>query len=242
MAKSAIAQNTVNLKINPVTVNKGQIFEVPVLVSGFTNVTSFSFTISWDTTILKFIETTNLSTNLPLPSSALYPLVVKGSLWAVWLTPDAAKTLPINSSLFSMKFKALESGSSTVKFISDPAEIAFVDNSPQQQFYPYTATDGQITILQTSSTSEQDLHQARVFPNPCNDFIQLELRGQNEETGDISILDASGRLVRRITPAKGVNYASDHTLLLNTSELSPGNYWLKYNDGSKTATVPFVRQ
>jgi hypothetical protein len=237
---NTVAQNNVSFKINPKTVTKGQSFEIEVLATGLTDIITLDFSVRWDSTMLKFEEVSGLNSELStMIVNSNNALSGSGYVTAGWFSVNP-KNLPPNSIIFKLRLKALVTGSTPVAVSASPQNVNVINGSFVS--LPYTITSGQITILQTSSTSEQELHQARVFPNPCNDFIQLDLRGQNEETGDISILDASGRLVRRITPAKGVNHESDHTLLLNTSELSPGNYWLKYNDGSQTATVPFVRQ
>jgi len=238
MCASAGAQSSVSFVINPKSVSNGQSFEAEILASGLTNVVSIGLSIQWDSTKLKFEELSGVSTVIPFVFNTTQ--AGSGVIGTSWFDVQSPKTLPSNSILFKLKFKAIVAGVTTISFTSSPVAIEVINSSLNT--LPHVVSNGQITILQTSSSIEQDFSQARIFPNPCTDFIQLDLSEINQYIAKISIMDTGGRIVKTVIPAKAVNHESNNSLLINTSDLTPGNYWMKYNSGSKTAMVPFVRQ
>jgi len=74
----------------------------------------------------------------------------------------------------------------------------------------------------TSSTQEALPTTVRIFPNPSQDFINIDL-STLQRVQSIQLLDLQGRiLVDKIDPG--------NTLQINISELSSGSYFLKIDD------------
>jgi len=231
------AQVPVELKINPLNVNTGQTFEVPVLVNSFTDVTSFSFSITWDTTKLKFIEVTNLSTSLPLASSQVYtPNIALGKLWVVWLDL-IPKSLPNNSVILGIKFKAVAPGLTPVRFVEDPVEVSFIGSNGQ--IINQTITDGQIIINQSSSgINTLDLKSFMLHPNPTSNTTEVKFSLEKTQAIKLLVFDATGLLVQSREIGKMV--AGDHRILLEASQLNSGLFHVVLQGNEGVAQAQWV--
>ena len=79
-----------------------------------------------------------------------------------------------------------------------------------------------------------DAQQARIYPNPVSNNLQVQGLSQNSKTS-LSIIDFNGN-VRGTTTASGSTYS------INTANLAAGNYLLKIQHNGTTTTQPFVKQ
>lgn len=77
---------------------------------------------------------------------------------------------------------------------------------------------------------------AAVFPNPIGDQFSLLLKGMSEGELYISIYNTAGALVWR---KRYGNFKGDELFVIPTTQLSPGNYWLKIN---KDDAAPILRR
>jgi|GEM_PF-3314286 len=80
-----------------------------------------------------------------------------------------------------------------------------------------------------TSISEQDIvkNKFKVYPNPSNGQINLEIKLENRSDIELSITDINGRLVHN------VNFSAENdTYQVNTSGLRPGLYIVNLNAGT----------
>ncbi len=92
--------------------------------------------------------------------------------------------------------------------------------------------DGSHTYSNTILIDEAQ--QARIFPNPVRDNLQLQGLPPSGNT-NVSVLDLYGNL-RSTATATGSNYS------VNTANLSSGSYLLKIQHNGTTTTQPFVKE
>ncbi|MFA5619289.1 MAG: peptidoglycan DD-metalloendopeptidase family protein [Weeksellaceae bacterium] len=85
----------------------------------------------------------------------------------------------------------------------------------------------------TMGTAESEVKNLQVFPNPANDFINLQ---STEKIVKAQIFDTQGRLINNISNASGIER-------MNIKSLPAGVYILNVIDGKKnTSTVKFVKK
>ncbi len=142
--------------------------------------------------------------------------------YATFLTPDAGSC----------------SGEAHIVIQGDPNDYTIVWDDPMMQTGPSAfdlcggtyevsitdstgcSTNVEITI-QTASLEEQLTEKLRVYPNPSKDFFVIDFSGI-EGTYDIQLIDAFGRIVRRID-----RLSTDEKVIVNTEAVIAGAYLLK---------------
>ncbi len=78
----------------------------------------------------------------------------------------------------------------------------------------------------------------KLYPNPADEFLNLELEGVQQEGIQYEILDISGRTVRKNTIQVNENYNS----VLDISSLVSGLYYLRIFDMSETKSHAFIKK
>lgn len=63
-----------------------------------------------------------------------------------------------------------------------------------------------------------------LFPNPCDDFLRVIVELEVKENSNISVMDIQGRVVFK-------EILNDQLLMINTSAIPSGMYFIQYNDG-----------
>jgi len=117
------AQTPVTIDISDAGVGNGQTFELDVKTTNFSNITTFQFTIVWNTAVLDFDTVGSYNATLPLAASDFnFTLSSQGKIALTWFTASG-KTLAADALLFKLKFTALANGTSPVEFSNDPVEI-----------------------------------------------------------------------------------------------------------------------
>lgn len=80
---------------------------------------------------------------------------------------------------------------------------------------------------------------SKIYPNPANTILQIEIKSKTATKINLTILDLTGRIIE----AKSLNNSKG---ILNTSfdvsKLSKGNYYLNLSDEEGVASYPFVVQ
>jgi hypothetical protein len=112
----------------------------------------------------------------------------------------------------------------------------YEDNAvlPTNSYYRIAAVswDGSRTYSNTLFIG--DALQARIFPNPARDNLQVQGLPATGKT-NVSVVDWNGN-VRSTATATSTNYS------VNTTNLSAGAYLLKIQHNGTTTTQPFVKQ
>ncbi len=140
------------LTIDDQSVDPGQQFCTSVKAFNFEGVIGMSFTISYNPNVLDFIEVTNLTSNLPLFTTAAnigHPS--PGFITVNWFENSLnPTTLPDGEVLFDICFTAQGSGvSSDIEFTSDVAAIEFSD--ADENVIPFNSDPGTITFSGVST-------------------------------------------------------------------------------------------
>lgn len=78
-----------------------------------------------------------------------------------------------------------------------------------------------------------------LFPNPVQDQLTLRLDASISASYDVSILDATGRVVAAPTnwQVAGLTHRS-----WDTASLAPGTYTIRITNGDRAAHLPFIKQ
>lgn len=78
-----------------------------------------------------------------------------------------------------------------------------------------------------------------IFPNPATNYVRLNRTnaGYSNETVNVYLMDASGRVLQRAQLGYG-----DTSLEFDLSRLARGNYLIRYEDGGKTVVHKLVKQ
>lgn len=117
------AQSPLALHIPDMTVDVGQPFELEIRTNDFTDITTFQFSIGWETSVLDFDTIVAYNAVLPLAASNFnFIQTAQGKLGITWFNAEY-KTLPANEILFRIRFNALSVDTAAVLFQSDPVEI-----------------------------------------------------------------------------------------------------------------------
>jgi len=119
----AFSEASLGFNISNDTVQSGQIFELDVRTSNFTDVFTFQFSIGWDSSILDFDTLVAYNTTLPLTAANFNFILSNGGKLAMNWYDVQNKTLPEDALLFKLKFRAVATGTAAVRFSNEPAEI-----------------------------------------------------------------------------------------------------------------------
>ncbi|MFM7105425.1 MAG: T9SS type A sorting domain-containing protein, partial [Flavobacteriales bacterium] len=74
-----------------------------------------------------------------------------------------------------------------------------------------------------------------VYPNPSSDFIAIQLSGLTKLDLEVGVFDANGRKVRSTLVKQGSTLT-----YIDTTDLYPGNYFVRINDGEYPLTKSFM--
>lgn len=79
----------------------------------------------------------------------------------------------------------------------------------------------------------------KIFPNPANSILQIEIKSKITTKITLTILDITGRIIetKTLSSSKGISNTS-----FDVSKLSKGNYYLNLSDEEGIANYPFVVQ
>jgi len=140
------------------------------------------------------------------------------------MLPDSTNNEPASHGFISYKLNALSSLTIGDQMI-DYANIYFDFNAP------VLTEDAVITVVgPTAAASILSNDQINMYPNPADDFVNVNVQSKSDGNVNITIADATGKvcLQQQRTLKAGYN-----KLVLNTAELSKGIYFVQTtsNDG-----------
>jgi subtilisin family serine protease len=92
-----------------------------------------------------------------------------------------------------------------------------------------------------SSTVDQNQisRKMSIYPNPANSYIIFE-SGEPVKTSGIEILNTMGMSAAQIIPEDAFSNSNGVSFRISTASLASGSYFLRYNNGSRFVTLPFV--
>ncbi|MBK6445814.1 MAG: T9SS type A sorting domain-containing protein [Bacteroidetes bacterium] len=86
----------------------------------------------------------------------------------------------------------------------------------------YTSNNSHGRTIFQEVDAQNDDDEILAYPVPANEFIQFYFFADNEQNGEISIVDISGRIVRSSATQL---IEGDNTLRLHTEDILPGIYF-----------------
>jgi hypothetical protein len=219
-------QNAVVFSVSNMTVNTGADFVVPVKTQNFTDVSSFSVSLSWDEAYIDFDTIVTFNTDLPLNFSNfnMTPAVTDaGKLAVSWFDISGlGKSLADNTTLFEIKFKSLSNpGASLLQFTEDLAPI-IAENL--QGLLPVSTTPATITVQAANSTDEASLFgDISLYPNPAQEAVLLQYSLLDASPVIVEIIDLNGKLLeqQKYVPA------TFGEINLDVSGFPSGNYIIR---------------
>ncbi|MEI2739020.1 MAG: LamG-like jellyroll fold domain-containing protein [Chitinophagaceae bacterium] len=126
---------------------------------------------------------------------------------------------------------------------ADKRSYSFIDNLPSgnTNFYRLKLVDidGALTYSRIVAVKNENLFTLQVFPNPVNDFLQVQFPVAKREAVQINITDAAGKIVysKQIQLSEGNNAAS-----IPVHHLPKGMYYLIVDGSNGRQSKTFIRQ
>ena len=129
MALPMTGQITTNITPSTITEDVGNTVDLDVEVTGFTNIISVQFPISYESTVLQFVSADNFA--LPGFGAANYN-DNNGKITISWFVDLGSNpngiTLPAGTTLMTLHFQVVANGSSAVNLAALPPGIEFIDD------------------------------------------------------------------------------------------------------------------
>lgn len=94
----------------------------------------------------------------------------------------------------------------------------------------------EVEMLNGIKIQKNHQNQFVVFPNPAQNYIQLQSKQPLEMDTKVELIDVSGRKINEFT-----FYQSDNNLNINTSQLVPATYFLRISNSKWITTENFIK-
>ena len=114
--------------------------------------------------------------------------------------------------------------------------------SPNNSLVPFTLNNDIWKHLNEFQCSTVDIpenmiekYSFRILPNPCHDFLSIEIANRTSSSIQYSVYTTSGKLIRN-------GNFNTNIYNLNTSEFKSGIYLLQLSSTSFTKTFKFIKQ
>ncbi len=124
------AQPTFTVSPQTITAAAGGNITVDINVSGFTNIVSMQYSMTWNKQVLQFISIDNITNSLPGFTMANFGTTntANGNYALSWLDPDVTgKSVSGGTRLYSVTFKVLTTNETTIAFANAPTPIEVVN-------------------------------------------------------------------------------------------------------------------
>jgi hypothetical protein len=208
-----------------VTVDQDQVIDVDVKVNGFADILSLQFSMTWDPTVLEFIEIKDF--DLPTTGGDLNfgtTNTFAGILSFAWIDPDLQGVdKSDNTAIFKVSFSAVgqPGDTTTVAIANAPAVIEAVNFQGEMT---YTLDNGLVTINNPNATDEVASDDGKVslyqnFPNPFSDKTQIKVDLFESSEVEFRIFNNFGQILYAFQNKMGVgtyNFTFDNSLFPTT--------------------------
>lgn len=184
---------------------------VSVKVDSLSNVAGFSFSVEWDSSVLRYIGTDSLGITFSELSGFNTRDTASGNLGISWFSPSVVDVLALSDSttMFSIVFKAIgQPGDTTaLRFVDSPNQREF--GNPEGSAISSIYTNGFVSLTgELSSTSFNSAPEKATLyppaPNPFYEQTMIKFDLQQATQANILIMDQLGRVVfedRQFLPA-----------------------------------------
>ena len=169
-------QAQIQLRASDATGEKGQVINVNIIISGFSEILGMQFSINWDTTVLAFKEVSNLTEKLPQFTDEEIGLaeVESGAIRVVWIDNSVnGVSLEDSTLLFTLKFELIGAYGTTsaIGFSGEPIAIEFIDTTGIART-DVALVEGLINILDNSTATLflEAVNGMQLYQNDPNPF------------------------------------------------------------------------
>jgi hypothetical protein len=211
----------------------GDIVTIPVSIANFNKVSGFQYTLSWNSSILEFVEVSNAALDMNFGTTQ----VSNGKLTALWATENlSGQTLADGSVIFTLKFRVIghNGESSAISINSEMTGVEAVNS--QMQLISIAPFDGLVKVVDATGISTTEANGYLLMqnePNPFADNTRISFSMPIEDAVTISIYDIFGK---KVTEFNGTYSAGIHTIIWNGSDangnrLSVGTYYYRMQSG-----------
>lgn len=134
-----------------VPIGPGGVVNVPITVSGFSDVIGAGFSLSWTSGVLQYVGTGNYNSTLAAAGlNASCFSFVNGNVGFTWTdTLAPGQTLTDGTTIFILQFTAVGGPSSPVTFVDNPTlrEALFYNGDDLTPGHGFFTVDGQVTVV-----------------------------------------------------------------------------------------------
>jgi len=204
MLTTLVLQAQLAFTLSDITGEQGQMVEVDVNISGFSDITSMQFSVNWDSTILDFKSVDNITEALPTFSDKDIGLVEvpSGAIRVVWFDQTiSGVSIPDDTKLFTLTFQLIgtEGANSSVTISDAPIIIEFtaLDGSTVELAEVVGGTisiPGNITST-TFLTAPNGMELYQNEPNPFYTITRIKAMLPAAHEVQFFITDVSGKIV-----------------------------------------------
>lgn len=228
----------------------GTIINVPLKVTGFNNIASVQFVLSWDPQTVGFFSVDNF--NLPGLDAAEFnsmQALSEGILRFAWVSSNLqiGTTVPNETLIFRLRLQVIgpiNAGSAVTITQSPPTsfEVNQINNGVLQSLdmSQVQLTNGFVAVGYTVGTTELSDHSewpVSIVPNPFSETTQIFF--ENEEGADIQmfITDVAGQIIVEKNIISPVS--SQHGMEIASSQLrEKGMYFLILRTDKRSCVRP----
>ena len=198
-----------SLDIESITAPQGQQVCLNVATQGFTNILGMQFSIQYNSSVLSFVNVSNL--NLSGLSAASFGNPSPGVITMTWNDPNVLGiTRPNGTVLFELCFTVTGATTSTVSFSNTPTSIEILNSSLQE--VPFNSTSGTVTVSGGGGGN----------PTPCNiTGFGLEIESANGTQGQQVCLEVRTHSFNDILGMQfSINYNASVLTFVNIAALN----------------------
>jgi hypothetical protein len=94
---------------------------------------------------------------------------------------------------------------------------------------------------ETSITAVTDNELLKIYPNPAQDYIDIQNLPANSVTCDFTIINLTGQVISRRQRTRLGKAGSDQSERIDISSLPPGTYLLQVSNGDNAQISRFVK-
>ncbi len=175
-------------------------FSAEIKTTNFQLLTGLQFTISWDSTVLRYTGIGDFALDLTEEGNFGVTKTSSGILTFLWYDPSVSGvSLADSTVLFTIQFEIIgqSNTSSTISFGDNPTKREVVDVNAEVISADFL--DGAVTIMGATSTgytSNPDQVKVNgVFPNPFTSTTRIDFELEKATTTWLKIFDVQGKLI-----------------------------------------------
>ncbi len=148
---------------------------------------------------------------------------------------DAGDVFTLERSSDSRNFEVI----ATIDGKGEASSYSYWDEQPLPgvNYYRLRMTDanGVNTYSRTVFATVKGQFVVSAFPNPAEDQVTIKVSGTQAANASISLMDVSGKLVRKIEEPAAVT-------VIDLSEVVSGVYFVRYSDDQHTETIKLIKK